>query len=184
MNDLRFKPKVINFFGGPGAGKSTMSTLTFAELKLKGYNSELIQEYAKDATWEKRGHKVFAAQDYIFAKQHFRLSRVAEEVDFVVTDAPLLLSLAYIPPEFGIPSLRQVIIEAYNQYDNLNLFVLRSKDYNPSGRNQTEDQAKELDNRIMRELIDVGGIDITMVNYGRNVPEKVLELMRSKGWVQ
>lgn len=177
------KHKVINFYGGPGTGKSTMAAMTFAELKFRGHNTELIPEYAKDATWEKRGEKIFASQDYIFGKQHFRLSRVAPEVDFTVTDSPLLLSLVYIPGNFGMPSLKKVVKEAYDLYDNLNFFVLRTKVYNPSGRNQTLEQAQELDTRIMAEL-QKALIDVYVVPYGRDVPEKVVATMQAKGWIE
>jgi hypothetical protein len=34
--------KVINFISGPGAGKSLMSALTFAELKMNHYKTEYV----------------------------------------------------------------------------------------------------------------------------------------------
>ena len=43
---------VVNFFAGPGAGKSSMAAGLFAELKFRGVNCELATEYAKDKVWE------------------------------------------------------------------------------------------------------------------------------------
>ena len=64
----------------PEQGRAQQPAALFAELKYRGVNCEYITEYAKDATWEKRGPKVFQAQEYIFGKQHFHLARVIEEV--------------------------------------------------------------------------------------------------------
>ena len=139
--------KVINLFAGPGTGKSTTCAATFAELKYLGVNTEMVTEYAKDAVWERRGEKLFRAQEYIFGKQHFRLSRVADEVDFAITDSPLLLSLVYMPEDFYLPTLRQTIKEAHDRYESINIFLNRNKPYNPKGRTQNENEAKALDHR-------------------------------------
>ena len=39
---------VINLFGGPGCGKSTTMARLFADLKARGYNVEMVSEFAKD----------------------------------------------------------------------------------------------------------------------------------------
>lgn len=150
--------KVISLYGGPGTGKSTTAAGVFSKLKLLGINCEYVQEYAKDKAWEfgntlNGTPKVFRAQEYIFAKQHFRMRRCAEDVDLIVTDCPLLLSLIYMPEDFDLPSLRSVILDAYNLYDNFNVFLSRVKGYNPKGRFQSEDKARELDEKILTELI-------------------------------
>lgn len=179
------KPKVINFYGGPGSGKSTTAAATFAELKYRGINSELIQEYAKDATWEKRGEKVFAAQDYIFGKQHFRIARVADQVRFTVTDSPILLSLVYTPDNFGLPSFHRVVKEAYSLYDNLDIFLVRNKVYEPAGRNQTEAEARILDDRIRTVLdICVGQPNYYVLPFSRINPKQVLDIMFGNGWLE
>lgn len=178
------KPKVINFYGGPGTGKSTTACAMFAELKYRGINTEYVPEYAKDATWEKRGHKVFAAQDYIFGKQHFRLARVASEVRFCVTDSPLLLSMVYIPDSFGLPSFRSVVKEAYDLYDNLDIFLIRNKPFEQAGRNQNEEEARALDERI-RYVLDtfVGKENYYVLPFSRMNPTQVLDLIFAKGWM-
>jgi len=179
------KPKVINFYGGPGSGKSTTAAAMFAELKYRGFNTEYVQEYAKDATWEKRGEKVFAAQDYIFGKQHFRLARVASEVDFVVTDSPLLLSLVYTPMDFPMPSFTFMVKEAYDMYDNLNVFLMRNKPFQQAGRNQNETEARVLDINIREMLEDcVGLAELFILPFSRMNPMQVVDIMRGKGWIE
>ena len=44
---MAVKTYVINIIGAPGVGKTTISALLFAKLKLRGYICEYVQEYAK-----------------------------------------------------------------------------------------------------------------------------------------
>ena len=46
--------KVITFIGSPGAGKSVMNAMIFAELKIMGYSAELVKEIAKDLIYENK----------------------------------------------------------------------------------------------------------------------------------
>lgn len=181
------KPKIISLYGGPGTGKSTTAAGVFSEMKHRGINSEYIQEYAKDKAWEfGTNHlgvpKVFQAQEYIFAKQHFRLRRCAQDVDIMVTDCPLFLGLVYMPEDFPMPSLRNVIREAYDMYDNLNVFLVRTKQYNPKGRFQTEDQAKGLDVTV-KNILDSQGVPYITVEAGRDACFTILAEAESKGWL-
>lgn len=43
---------IVNFFGAPGAGKSTGAAYVFSRLKMAGVKCELATEFAKDAVWE------------------------------------------------------------------------------------------------------------------------------------
>lgn len=177
------KTKVVNFLAGPGTGKSTTAAALFAELKYRNINCEMILEYAKDAAWEKRGPKVFRAQEYIFGKQHFRMARVADEVPILVTDSPLVLGLVYMPKDFAMPSLGGLIVEAFDLYDNLNIFLRRNKPYNQSGRYQNEAEAKEKDQEIIDMLVREG-IDYVTMDFGRENVEATISIMRRRGWIE
>jgi nicotinamide riboside kinase len=179
--------KVINLYGGPGTGKSTTAAALFSILKYRGVNCEYVQEYAKDKAWEfGKNHagvpKVFQAQEYIFGKQHFRFRRCAEDVDIIVADSPLLLGLIYMPDDFPIPSLRKAIREAYDMYDNLNVFLTRVKSYNPKGRFQTEDEAKGLDITI-KKMLDNQGLSYLTVEATEDAPLSILHEIVNRGWV-
>jgi hypothetical protein len=172
--------KVINMYGGPGTGKSTTAAGVFAELKQRGVNCEYVQEYAKDKAWEfGTNHlgvpKVFQAQEYIFGKQHFRLRRCAADVDVIVTDCPLFLGLIYMPADFPIPSLRGAIREAYDMYDNVNIFLVRTKPYNPKGRFQDEDQAKGLDVEI-KQMLEQQKVPYDTVIADRNAVDRIIRI--------
>lgn len=139
------KPLVINLFGAPGAGKSTGAAIIFAELKKRGVNAELVTEFAKDKTWE---HNAMAlgCQEYVFGKQSYRLARCKADVDVIVTDSPLPLSLLYVsdPALLGDGAFQKVVMNVFNSYNNLSYFVNRVKPYNPKGRNQTEKESDVL----------------------------------------
>lgn len=177
------KPRVINLYGGPGSGKSTTRAALFSELKYREIEIEEILEYAKDATWERRGKKLFRAQDYIFGKQHFRLANVVDEVNLIVTDSPILMTLAYITPEWPMPSLRNVVYEAYAQYDNLDIYIDRGRSYDPKGRNQTMQEAIEIDNKIL-SLLEERSTGYQRLKFSRSNAVEIIELLKDKKWIK
>ena len=85
---------VVNLFGVPGAGKSTGAAYVFSKLKMQGINAELVTEFAKDMVWE-NNNKVLMNQEYIFGSQSYRLDRLRDKVDVIVTDCPLFLTAFY-----------------------------------------------------------------------------------------
>jgi hypothetical protein len=174
--------KIVNIFAGPGTGKSTTAAALFAECKYRGYNTEIIPEFAKDAAWEGRGDKFFKAQTYIFGCQSFRVSSVISEIDFAITDSPLLMSSVYIPDDYHAPSLKALISEHHNSHESINVFLKRNKPFNQNGRNQTEDEAKALDVTIRNLLID-NNVPYYELDYSRDNPIQILKLMADHGWI-
>jgi hypothetical protein len=142
---------VINLFGGPGISKSTTAAGIFSLLKLHGVDCELVTEFAKDLTWEER-QKTLKNQIYIFGKQNHRLWRLNNHVDIIITDSPLLLSLVY--DDGSLSGLTQLIKQSVDLYTNYNFLLKRVKPYNPNGRSQTEEQAREIDDKI-KVMLDV-----------------------------
>ena len=134
---------IVNLFGVPGAGKSTGAAYIFSQLKMKGINAELITEFAKDKVWE-NNEKVFKNQLYLFGKQSFRISRVQDEVDVIVTDSPLLLSILYNQTPILGENFNQLVYDVFNLYNNINYLIKRTKPYNPAGRLQTEEESDAL----------------------------------------
>lgn len=153
------KTKVINFFGQPGAGKSTLAADTFATLKRRGINCELVNEYAKAVTWRK-AQPILTDQLYVFAKQYNYQHRLIGQVDYIITDSPLILSLFYGVDEGT--AFEELVRCKWRMFDNINFFVRRTKEYNPNGRNQTEKQSDEIAEALLkillREEIDYTGV--------------------------
>ena len=148
---------LVNLFGAPGAGKSTGAAYIFSQLKMRGINAELVTEFAKDKVWE--GSKaVFENQAYIFGKQYFRISRCADQVDVIVTDSPLLLSILYNNDEDLGGTFDAVVRRVAQKYNSKNYYLKRVKDYNPAGRFQTEEESDEIATELKR-LLDREGVD-------------------------
>lgn len=173
--------KIVNLFSGPGTGKSTTAAALFAELKYLNVNAELIQEAAKDAAWEGRGGKFFAAQQYILGEQSWRQWRLRDDCDIAVTDSPLPLGLVYMQDSFPAQSLRQAILEDFHSYHNFNVFIERNKPYNNKGRLQNEEEAKELDG-LIRDMLYENSIPYVSIPFGRDTPRLILTHMHESGF--
>lgn len=156
------KPLVINLSGAPGAGKSTGAASIFSDLKMLGINCELVGEFAKDKTWE-HNTTALKCQEYIFGKQSYRLARCRDDVDVIITDSPLPLTIIYNNNPAIEESLTNLVIDVYNTYENLNFVVNRVKPYNPKGRNQTSGESDEISVKI-KELYAILGISYTEIN--------------------
>ncbi len=150
------KPYVINLFGAPGSGKSTGAAYIFAQLKMRNINCELVTEYAKDLTWERRELSL-GCQEYIFGKQSFRMKRCRDKVDVIITDSPIPLGIFYNSDPALDEHFKQTVMNVFNTYLNNNYLIKRVKPYNPIGRNQTELESDEIGKRI-RSFLDNRGI--------------------------
>jgi len=156
--------KVINLYGGPGTGKSTAAAGLFHKMKTAGAKVELITEYAKDKVYQE---SFFLLKDqlYIFTKQHHKLWRLKDKVDYAIVDSPLLLSLHYFQPNeiYDEDLFKKFVLSTFNAYDNINIFLLRDTDIHPYqnyGRMQTEAEAKIIDKKI-KSLLEYNNIKYT-----------------------
>lgn len=131
---------VINFFGGPGVGKSTTAAGLFYEMKKRGMSVEYVQEYCK--SWVYEGRNMFTEQDYIFAKQNNRLRTLVGKVQYAITDSPIVMGLFYMPIRFPT-SLQPLIEETFHTYTNINILLNRvdTQSYQTEGRNETIEES-------------------------------------------
>ena len=145
---------VVNFFGGPGAGKSTAAAGLFYELKKRWVSAELVTEFAKELVWSDSAH-LLSKQNYVFANQEHRLNRLINKVDVAITDSPLLLSAFYAPEAYPL-SFKQSVFDFFQMYRNINIFVERSHQYAAEGRLQNQGEADALSESMKRFLMDNG----------------------------
>lgn len=142
--------KVISLWAGPGAGKSTAAAATFARMKRLRFHVELVTEYAKDLTYQK-DFCTLRNQWKVLSEQNFRIARLEGQTEYVITDSPLPLSLIYCSA-IDYEVLRPVVRHMWSQYDNIALALRRTAaPFVGFGRNETEEQARELDTRIYTE---------------------------------
>ena len=153
------KPFVINLFGAPGSGKSVAASYIFSQLKMKGVECELIQEFAKDLTWEER-KSALNCQEYVTGVQSFRMARCADKVDVLITDSPLLLGIFYKDKDILGAEFDELVLKLYNKYINYNYFIMRAHPYNQNGRNQTQAESDLIGDAI-QDFLNNRGIIFT-----------------------
>lgn len=156
---------VVNFFGGPGCGKSTLASGLFYFLKRNMENCELVTEYAKDLTYEER-FRTLKCQPYVFGKQLYRLEILLDRVDTIITDSPLCLSLFYNQKKYP-ETFTASVIDITNTMNNINYLIDRGKDKNYSncGRKESLEEAKYIDTQIK------GFLDLYHIPY-KIIPKK------------
>lgn len=170
--------KVINLFSGPGAGKSTTASGLFFQMKLRDMEVELVTEYAKKLSWQKR-HNTLKDQFYVTATQNHRMEILREQVEWCITDSPILLGMYYSPTYFP-NTFPNFIVDMFKSYDNRNFFINRTKVYNPNGRNQTEDEAHQADKGIMG-IMDKYGIEYDIIDGDKDAPMRILSRLMAEG---
>lgn len=150
------KTLVVNFFAGPGCGKSTTAAQVFAALKLRGVNAELVTEYAKGWAWQQR--KIGQLdQFYLFGKQLHRESQLYGKVDVIVTDSPIGIA-AFYAYRYCSPAIASAVkachaaVRSEAVADYVDIVLQRTKAYNPKGRYETEEEAKQIDSD-MRDFL-------------------------------
>ena len=142
--------KVINFFGAPGAGKSTEAARLYVALKDRGVNVELVREVAKDYAWG-TGFEIPNRVPYYLFSQQAKLQEVLRhKVDVIVTDSPLLLApLYYDGVVVPIDEYEFTCKYVFESFDNINFFIPRGKPYNPAGRTQTSEESFDVEKKLL-----------------------------------
>lgn len=136
--------KIVNLLGGPGCFKSGAAAFIFYMLKKLGKNVELVTEYAKDLTYMEDWRKL-RNQLHILDEQYHRQTIALGKVEYIITDSPLLLTLIYNKEG---PTVNKLALEKFNEFNNVNFFLVRSKNYSKLGRTQSLSEAIEIDNKI------------------------------------
>jgi nicotinamide riboside kinase len=167
--------KVINFFGGPGTGKSVQAAKLFAELKIQGKKCELITEFAKELVYDE-SFKVMENQIWIFANQHHRMHRLKDKVDIMITDSPLFNSIVYSGKGEHNKTFHDFIMTEFTKFDNLNIFLERETEYQQHGRYQDENGARDVDNEVLK-LFKIFNVNYVKVGLHNCIPN-IISLLK------
>ena len=69
--------------------------------------------------------------------------------------------------------LDDILLREHDKFENINILLERAKDYNPKGRMQTEEEAKEKDELIKKILIER---QVSYVSYPGEGPGRAVEI--------
>jgi len=146
------KTTIIGFYGGPGIGKSAAAWTAAAWLKKRGVSVELANEYVKRWAWQ--GREVGPLDELVILGQQIREEAdLLGKVDFIITEKPVLLDLAYArlyqPPEIT-RAVEQTIVAHYAHaasmgHQHINVLFRRAKGYDTRGRYENRKQAELVD---------------------------------------
>lgn len=181
------KTKIINLFGGPGVGKSSIASGLTYELKKNHITCDNPYEFPKLLAWDEN-YSAISDQLYIVANQHRGIVKSYGKVDYIILDSPILLSLIYkdyynsqkesdYPSKLYKENFDKMILDIHNGYENINVLLKRSEgNHNEKERYHNLEQSKELDGIIENSLM-LNRIDFHVVEVGNNALKDICQLI-------
>lgn len=159
------KTIVINLYAGSSAGKSTLAAGVYTELKLRHGNAELVREYIKKWAWKKTPPGKFD-QIYVLGQQINSESMLYEQVDFIVTDSPILICPFFEQYLLGKGFLKNTALDFMKWAEEhgivyLHFWLERPEQFDTRGRFESKEQAMNID-KLMKEWLEKeAGIQLT-----------------------
>lgn len=176
--------KIINLFGGPGIGKSSIAAGLTYKLKRQHITCDNPYEFPKLLAWDEN-HSAIRDQLFVLANQHRGIVKSYGKVDYIILDSPILLSLTYksfyksneYPATLYGESFDKMVLDIYNRYDNINIVLKRSEGkHNNSERYQNLEESIELDTVIENSLKN-NGLPYHTVNVDGRTVKNILKLI-------
>ena len=90
----------------------------------------------------------------------------------MITDSPLPLSIVY--DEINNKAFHAYVISEFNKYNNVSYFIKRRKVYLRKGRHESENMAKEIDEKTLQVLADYS-IPFTPIEGTYDAPNIIAE---------
>ena len=177
--------KIINIFGGPGIGKSSIAAGITYKLKRNHISCDQPYEFPKLLAWDDN-HSAIQDQLYVLANQHRGIVKSYGKVDYIVLDSPILLSLTYrnyykgteYPSSLYGESFDKMVLDTFNQYDNINIVLDRADGvHNNIERYQNLEESKELDIVIENSLIE-NNIPFHKIKVNDNTVDNIMKLVK------
>lgn len=174
---------VINLFGAPSSGKTTVAAGLFYLMKLNRFKVEMIHEVAKDLVYQER-NKELSYQSIVMAKQGFNQYALIDSVDYLITDSPILLSPFYARHHnqlHGIKEIEALAKVEFDRYENLNFLFEPEHAFEKFGRRHDEEECRIIRDKLPKYLETFG------ITYERLIPspttptlilEKVLKMSK------
>ena len=172
---------IINFFGGPGIGKSTQSAELFTLMKKNHMDVELTFEYPKIVAWEEN-YSTIKDQFFVTANQHRNISRLYGKVKYIIVDSPIILGTVYkdlynekpeYPASFYDDSFDYFIFQLFKKYNNFNILLNRDDTiFNENGRFQNLSESIVIDN-VIKDKLERHSITFVEFSVGENTAKDI-----------
>lgn len=175
------KSKIINFVAGPSIGKSIFTSLIFADIKMRGYSSEIVPEFAKKLVWAKE-FELLNNQYFVSNQQYKDIKAVNGHIPYIVTDGSLLHGLVYNRnnPEntSNIEKTEKAILKWYSEFNNIVFFLERNPDvkYEQEGRIQTEEEAIQID-FLLKDILKEFNIPFISMKSDVSLVSKISDII-------
>lgn len=180
MND--YQTLVVNLYGGPGAGKTTLAHALVADLAKAGVLTEYVPEYAKELIWQGDRSLLDGSvtnQRKVTGEQWNRIKRMLGKVECIVTDSPVTLGMIYADKSDADYKAFCDEVEGWSKETrSFNVFVHRRDDYDQRGRKHTLAESAEADRAIKELITPMGYIHYWHDDLDCNY-EEVLEQCKS-----
>jgi len=167
------KSIVISLYGASCSGKSTTALGLTAEMKIRGYHSELVQEYIKKWAW--RGMKPLKYdQIYVLGQQAYAEANLYEKVKYIVTDSPILLVPFFEDYLLNKKVTKMAALEFLKDAEangvlHLNFWLTRPGQFDPRGRYETQEESDLLSKKMRAyfEDLNIKFIDLPTDHHER-----------------
>lgn len=142
--------KVVNFISGPSVGKSLLSALVYAELKMLHKSAEIVPEVAKWLIYRGEIDKL-NDQYYVSSEQYKQFKALDGKVEYIIGDSGILTGLyynrAYKSNMSDVKKTEELILAKNNEFNNIYVYVERNSDFpfEKEGRVHTEEESKIVD---------------------------------------
>ena len=179
--------KIINLFGGPGIGKSSIAAGLTHALKRKHITVDAPYEFPKILAWDNNTQAI-KDQLYVLANQHRGIVKSYGKVKYIVLDSPIFLSLIYkgqygnddsYPQRLYDKLFDDFILNLFNKYDNINIVLNRSLEgeHNNVERYQDLTESIKIDNKIIEEL-NANNISFYSVDMDDNTVDNIMKILK------
>ena len=158
---------VINLFGGPGCGKSSLASYIYSYLKSHHYSVGLLQEFATQLILNKN-IEALKKQYWVITNQLYNQELLEESYNIVITDSPILLGEIYDIDENSVTKelLKVLMTEKFKEKENINIFIRRDlkKEFSLDGRVHDLSESLKKDVEIENMLKSHSVIDLIEIN--------------------
>lgn len=180
--------RVVNLFGGPGIGKSSIASGLTYKLKKNHITCDNPYEFPKVLAWDEN-YSAISDQLYVVANQHRGIVKSFGKVDYIILDSPVMLSLIYkdyyneqrdndYPSRLYRENFDRMIMDIHNGYDSVNILLKRTEgNHNDSERYHNLEQSQELDTMIEDSLKE-HGVEYHIVEVGDDTVKDIYKILK------